>query len=160
MPQLDRRSVIRSAAWSVPVITVATAAPAFAVSSSDVGAYTLTGTCGVLGVQPPGFVLMASSTSDLPVGTVVNISASGIANAGTWTTTGGSATVTVVNATTRQITLTAPLPAGGALDMRTTLSITTAWTLNASTVLPSGYTSTGGKASASITSTLVLCSVT
>ncbi|MEI2671573.1 MAG: hypothetical protein V9G13_10740 [Marmoricola sp.] len=34
---LTRRTVLRTAAWSAPVITVMAAAPAYAVSGGDVG---------------------------------------------------------------------------------------------------------------------------
>ena len=124
----------------------------------DVGAYHINGTCGILGVQGPGFLLTAGPTTPLPVGTTILVNASGIANSGVFSVTGGTASVTVLSATSRLITLTAPLPAGQTLTMRTTLSISVAFTLNATTTLPTGYIGTGGKPAGSVNSTLVLCS--
>src|SRR5689334_20899470 len=41
-PQVSRRSVARGAAWSVPLVAVGVAAPAFAASGSRVDATTIT----------------------------------------------------------------------------------------------------------------------
>ncbi|CAB4937741.1 unannotated protein [freshwater metagenome] len=54
----SRRNVVRGAAWSVPVIAVATAAPAFAASPCDVNSYTLdwsggTSASGLTSYTPP-----------------------------------------------------------------------------------------------------------
>jgi Thrombospondin type 1 domain len=126
----------------------------------DLGAYHGNGTCGILGVQGPGFTLTAGPNQPLPVGTTMIITGSGIANIGVFSVTGGTASVSVLSATSRQITLTAPLAAGSTIAFRTTLSISVAFTLNGVVSLPTGYVSTGGKAAASVTSTLVLCSAT
>jgi hypothetical protein len=154
----SRRSVLRAGAWSVPVVALAVASPAAAASVVDVGAYSLNGSCGALGVLGPGFLLTAGPSEPLPAGTVVVTTASGVANSGVWSVSGGSATVTVLSGTSRQITLTADLPAGATLSMRTTLSISNAFRLNGVVSLPDGYDGTGGKSSASVNSTLVLCS--
>lgn len=153
----SRRAVVKGAAWSVPVIAAAVAAPAASASTSELGALALNGTCGVLGVIGPGFTLTASATAPIPAGTVITISGSGVANIGVFSVTGGLATVNVLSGTSRQITLTAPLAAGTTLNLRTTLSLTVAFSLNASVTLPSGYTATGGKLSGTVNSTLVLC---
>ncbi|MDQ0707831.1 hypothetical protein QFZ52_000483 [Arthrobacter woluwensis] len=154
----SRRAVVKGAAWSVPVIAAAVAAPAASASTSELGALALNGTCGVLGVLGPGFTLTASATAPIPAGTVITISGSGVANIGVFSVTGGVATVNVLSGTSRQITLTAPLAAGTTLNLRTTLSLTVAFGLNATVALPSGYTATGGKLTGSVNSTLVLCS--
>ena len=96
--------------------------------------------------------------SGLPAGTVITITGSGVANIGVFSVTGGVASVAVLSGTSRQVTLTAPLAAGQTLNLRTTLSISVAFGLNASVTLPSGYTATGGKLSGNVNSTLVLCS--
>ena len=155
-----RRSGDRDrAAWTVPAVTLASAAPAFANSVTDVGAYQLSGTCGTLGILGPGFVLTAGS-QPLPVGTSVTITGSGIANIGVFSISGGTANVAVLGGTSRQVTLTSELPAGATLAMRTTLSITVAFRLNAVSTLPSDYTASGAKTSAQVSSTLILCSAT
>lgn len=153
----SRRAVVKGAAWSVPVIAAAVAAPAASASTSELGALALNGTCGLLGVLGPGFTLTASATAPIPAGTVINISGSGVANIGVFSVTGGLASVAVLSGTGRQVTLTADLPAGATLDLRTTLSISVAFGLTASVTLPAGYTATGGKLNGSVNSTLVLC---
>jgi len=156
----SRRSVTRAAAWSVPAVAVVSAAPAFAASTTDVGAYALTGTCGIPGVIGPGFTLRAGPTAPLPSGTAVIITGSGVANIGVFSVSGGTATVVVLSGTARLITLTADLGAGAIIAFRTTLSTTTQFQLNAIATLPEAYTGTGAKTAASVSSTLSLCSAT
>ena len=157
----DRRAVIRNTAWAVPAIAAAVAAPLASASTTadiDVGAYVNLGTCGVLGVLGPGFTLTASPTAPLPVDTTITIIGSGIGNIGTFGASGGTASITTLSGTARQAVLTAPLPAGATLALRTTLSISVAFTLNAVVSLPNGYRGTGAKPAASVSSTLILCS--
>jgi hypothetical protein len=155
---LDRRTVMKGAAWSVPVIALAVATPAHAASVVDVGAYRLEGSCGALGVLGPGFTLQAGATTPLPVGTTVTITGAGIANIGVFSVSGGTATVNALSNTSRQIVLTAALPAGATIAFRTTLSISVAFTLNAVSTLPTGYSGTGAKTAGNVNSTLILCS--
>ncbi len=157
---ISRRSVTRAAAWSVPAVAVVAAAPAFAASTVDVGAFVLTGSCGTLGLLGPGFTLQASGTAPLPAGTTVLVNGTGVANIGVFSVSGGSGNVAVLSGTSRLITLTAEVPPGATVAFRTTLSITVAFTLNATVTLPTGYVGTGGKTSGSVNSTLVLCSTT
>ena len=156
---VSRRALVKGAAWSVPVIAVAAATPLAAASTAtNVGDFHIDGTCGVLGVLGPGFTLTAGS-APLPVGTIINITGSGIANIGVFSVTGGTATVNVLSGTARQITLTAPLAAGATIDFRTTLSISVAFQLTASTTLPTGFVAGGGaKQSGGVNATLILCS--
>lgn len=155
---VSRRTVMRASAWAVPVVALAVASPAAAASTVDVGALALNGSCGVLGVLGPGFMLKASPTSPLPVGTTVTIVGSGVPNIGVFSVSGGTANVAVLSGTSRQITLTSELPAGATLAMRTTLSITVAFSLNAVATLPSDYAATGGKTAGMVSSTLIMCS--
>ena len=158
---LSRRTVVKGAAWSVPVIAAAVATPLAAASGTvDVGAFALNGTCGVLGVLGPGFTITAGPTTPLPVGTTITITGSGVANIGVFSITGGTAAVNVLSQTSRSIVLTAPLAAGATLAARTTLSISVAFGLTGAATLPAGYTGTGGKAAGSVNSTLILCSAT
>lgn len=157
--RISRRTLVKSAAWSVPVIAVAAATPLAAASGDvNVGAFSINGTCGVLGTLGPGFLLKAGPTTPLPVGTIIDITGSGVAIIGVFSITGGTATVTVVSRTQRQIVLSSSVAAGATLAMRTTLSISVAFTLSATVTLPSGYTQTGAKTSGGVNSTLVLCS--
>lgn len=155
---VTRRSVTAAAAWTVPVVAVAVATPSAAASNVDLGAYVLRGTCGVLGVIGPGFTLTAGPTEPLPIGTIVTVVGSGVANIGVFSVSGGTADVAVLSSTSRQITLTAALPAGATITFRTTLSISVAFGLNAVSTLPAGYTGTGSKTAANVSSTLILCS--
>lgn len=158
---ISRRAVVKGAAWSVPVIAAAVATPLAAASGVvEVGAFALNGSCGTLGLLGPGFTLQAGPTTPLPVGTTITITGGGIANIGVFGVTGGTANVNVLSPTSRQITLTAALPAGATIAFRTTLSISVAFTLNAVAALPTGYSGTGAKTAAGVNSTLILCSAT
>lgn len=155
---VSRRAIVKGAAWSVPIIAAAIATPLAAASTVNVGAFTLRGTCGVLGVLGPGFLLTASPTTPLPVGTTITVIGSGVANIGVFGATGGTASVAVLSGTSRLITLTSDLPAGATIALRTSLSISVAFTLNAATALPTGYSATGSKSAGNVSSTLILCS--
>lgn len=159
--QQRRRTLIKGAAWSVPVLALAVAAPAAAASLVDIGPYTLIGSCGILGIQGPGFILTASASAPIPVGTSFVIVGSGVANIGVFSATPNAYTsVTVLSSTSRQITVISEIPAAISVALRTTLSITVPFTLNAVATLPSGYVATGAKSAASVTSTYVMCSAT
>ena len=134
--------------------------PSTGPGDTDVGAYHINGSCGILGVLGPGFTLTAGPTTPLPVGTSVVITGSGVPNIGVFSVTGGTANVAVLSATSRLITLTSALPAGATIAFRTTLSISVAFTLNGVTSLPTGFVGTGGKPAGSVSSTLILCSAT
>ncbi|MGC0370170.1 hypothetical protein [Microbacterium sp. SLBN-111] len=157
---VNRRTVLRGAAWTVPVIALAVAAPvAAAASTTDASAYALNGSCGTPGILGPGFTLTASPTAPLPVGTTVVISGTGVANIGVFSATpSGFATQTRLSATSTQFTLTAEVAAGATIAMRTTLSTSVRWTLRATTTLPEGYIGTGAKTDATVTSALTGCS--
>ena len=155
----SRRTVVKGAAWSVPVIAAAVATPLAAASEVDLGAFSTSGDCGVLGLIGPGFTLTAGP-EPLPIGTTITITGSGIANIGVFSITGGLASVSVLSGTSRLITLTSALPAGATLAARTTLSISVAFTLNDVVALPTGYVATGAKTAGSVSSTLILCSAT
>lgn len=153
----SRRSITRAAAWSVPAVAVVAAAPASAASGSDVGAFTLAGSCGTAGFVGPGFTLTASATAPLPAGTTVQVTGSGVANIGVFSVTGGTATVQVLGGTARLITLTGAVPAGATIAFRTTLSVTVAFALDATVTLPAGTTGTGAKTVAQVRSTFAGC---
>lgn len=157
-PSPTRRTLMKGAAWSIPVIAAAVATPLAASSTIDVGAFALRGTCGIVGFLGPGFTLQAGPTAALPVGTTVIVSGSGIANIGVFSVSGGTASVAVLGGTARLITLTASLPAGTTIAFRSTLSLQVAFTLTAVAAPPAGVDATGAKAAANVSSTLTLCS--
>lgn len=153
----NRRAVVKGAAWSVPVIAAAIAAPA--ASASDLGALSLDGTCGALGLGllNTGFTLTASPSAPIPAGTIVTLTGSGLANIGVITLTGGLASVGVISDTVKTVTLDSDLPAGGQLQMKTVVNVSLLWSMAATVALPAGDTATGGKTTASVNGTLVLC---
>ncbi|MDF2560125.1 MAG: hypothetical protein K0R99_1571 [Microbacterium sp.] len=155
---VSRRTLVKGAAWSVPIIAAAVATPLAAASVVDVGAFALRGTCGVLGLLGPGFTLQAGPTAPLPVGTTVTVTGSGIANIGEFAASGGTANVAILSDTSRQITLTSELPAGATIAFRTNLSITVAFQLTAVATLPASYSGSGAKTAGNVSSSLVLCS--
>lgn len=156
---VSRRALVKGAAWSVPVIAVAAATPLAAASTAtNVGNFALNGTCGVLGILGPGFTLTAGNVA-LPTGTIITVTGTGVANIGVFSITGGLANINVLSPTSRQITLTSPLAAGATMDFRTTLSISVAFQLSATTALPTGFVAgSGAKQSGGVNATLILCS--
>lgn len=108
----------------------------------------------------PGFTLTAG-TAALPVATTIIVTGSGITNIGAFSVTGGTASISELSGTSRLITLTAALPAGAKIVFRTTLSISVAFALNATTTLPTGYVAgAGAKPSRTVSSALIICSAT
>lgn len=99
---ISRRTLAKSAAWSVPVVAVAVAAPMAAASNTT--DYIVSRNCALLGVlgSLPTFTLSAS-TGTIPVGTVLTLTAPAVANVNL-TTSGLSAGV--LTGTTRTFTVT------------------------------------------------------
>lgn len=157
---VSRRTLVKGAAWSVPVIAAAVATPLAAASGDvEVGAFTVNGDCGVLGLGllATGVEITASPTAPLPAGTSIALTGTGLANVGVVSVTGGLASVSVVSPTTRNIVLDAPLAAGATLSLSTTINVAVAWTLTAVATLPAGYIGTGAKTTGGTTGTLILC---
>ncbi|PPG35536.1 hypothetical protein C5E10_03765 [Pseudoclavibacter sp. RFBG4] len=153
---IDRRNLVKGAAWSVPVIALVTAAP-FA-SASTVGNFSVDGSCAVLGLIGPGFVVTAGA-QPLPIGTRIDIVGQGGVNIGVFSVTGGTASVNVLSQSASRITLTAPLAANQTLALRSTLSVSVAFRFTATATLPTGFTAgPTAKPSGSVSTLLVLCS--
>ena len=154
----NRRAILRSAAWATPVVLAAIATPLAAASQDiEVGAYQIVGTCGMLGFSGAGFILQASTTASLPADTTILIFGSGVPSIGTFSAIGGNASVSVLSSTLRLIRLVDDLGPGESIEIRTTLSTNSTFTLTASGDLPPGYVGTGSKAIAIVTSTISLC---
>ncbi|MCT1476778.1 hypothetical protein [Microbacterium sp. p3-SID336] len=153
---ITRRHAIQGAAWSVPLIALAVATPLAAASTvTDVGAFNLVAACDI---PPggPGFTLVAGPV-DLPAGTVITITGTGMANLGSLSIAGGAVSVDESAPTTRVITLTAPLAAGASLSMRADLSPATDYQLTGATTLPAGYDSTTATYNGSVINTDGTC---
>lgn len=155
---VDRRTVMRATAWAIPAVALAVGVPG-ASASGEVGALSLMGSCGVQFVQGPGFVLRADPAYPLPVNTTITIIGTGVANIGTWTTSGGAtANILPMGPASCLIVLSSPLAADDSVNFRTSLSINTPFSLNAALSLPTGYTVTAGaKMTAAVVTTLQLC---
>lgn len=65
--KVSRRHVVQGAAWTVPVVAVASAAPAHAASSIPVTLYPSCGSLGGSGVQPAGFPIFGITAGDIAI---------------------------------------------------------------------------------------------
>lgn len=160
---LRRRRVLAAAAWAAPIVVAAATAPLAAASTSvSAGNFANRGTCGVVGLLGPGFVLTASPTAPVPTGTTMVVVGSGVANIGVFSVSGAAtATASVLSGTSRLITLTSALAPSASVAFRTTLSISVAFSLNATVTLPQGYTQGAeAKPAGFVSSTLAFCSAT
>lgn len=131
--ELSRRTVVKGAAWSVPVIAAAVAMPL--ASASNALDLTIAGTCagefranglasnilnaltGVLGLDAATRTFtVTAGTTDVPVGTTFLLSNSGLLNVGLLGITGAldvsALDIVNVGGGVTSITLQAPLPAG------------------------------------------------
>lgn len=144
-PSKTRRSVVTAAAWSVPVIAAAIAAPAASASPGDVelGAFRIDAPCTTNANGNFLFSLTAGS-APLPVGTVIKFEAAEGALAisaaawvyatATWLPGTEGALFTVVNA----------IPAGLTINLFWVRGELTG-VYTATVILPGGYTGTGAK---------------
>lgn len=153
----SRRTVVKGAAWSVPVIAAAVATPLAAASVTDVGAFSVDGDCGTLGLLFPGFEITAGPSAPLPAGTVITITATGVANVQLFSISSALADIQLLGPTSQQITLVADLPAGTSFDARAVVGLGVGSTLTATATLPSGYTATGAKTTGTLSQTAILC---
>lgn len=162
MPQRQRRrTLIKGAAWSVPVLALAVASPAAAASVVDIGAFGFVGTCGVLGVHGPGFIIMPSATAPIPTGTTIVITGSGVSNIGAFSATpSGYTSIAVLSSTSRMVMVIAPIPAGVSVALRATLWTSVQFTLNSAVAVPDAYSATGAKTAGTVSSTVARCSTT
>lgn len=166
----SRRTVLRTAAWTAPAITVAATVPAFAGSpGTDLGNFSLNGSCGVLGAISPGFTLTAGADEAIPAGTIISIVNTGvvsltavpIVNTSGTTNMPGLVNVDVLANGSFTVTLAQALPAGATLRIGWLLAVNVLAAKNASVTLPTGYTAgAGAKTSGGFSSTLILCSST
>ncbi|MDR6867255.1 hypothetical protein J2Y69_001856 [Microbacterium resistens] len=155
---VSRRTLVKGAAWSLPVIAVAAATPLAAASTGTVEGFAVEGTCGLLGALGPGFTVKAGTTP-IPVGTTILVQTSGVLALNLISLSGqGLAELNLLSNKQIAITLTAPIPAGSQLNIQWLLSVTVLTTTSATLTLPTGYTAGAGtKSLGSLRQTLILC---
>ena len=123
----SRRSIAKGAAWAVPAVSVAAAAPALAASPGDAcapGTLKVTAVCpkpliDLLNAVPLYFTITnpAGSNCTVPAGTVINIERSGLANLDV-ATLNSLANVGVLYDTATTAHLTSPLASGQSAIIR------------------------------------------
>lgn len=154
---VSRRALVKGTAWSVPIVMMATAAPAQAAS---VTGFQLNGSCGVLGLLGPGFELIAGSTT-VPAGTTIAITSTAAVNANLIALGGTNASlgeVVALGGGGYGVRLVSPLPAGASLGIRWLLSVSLLTTTTATLTLPPDDTAgPGSKTVGTLRQTLVLC---
>ncbi|GEM_PF-6279384 len=155
-----RRSIVRGAAWSVPVVATAIAAPLAAASINDIGHFEFFGLCGdeAQGVHP-GFQLTADPRKALPAGLTL-----------IFHMTDGRAVLPldVTNGHTSQtsdgwedtLTLLASVPPGQSMTIRSAYAAGTGFRLNATIVLPADTTTSNDKLYAAVESYPNACAIT
>lgn len=100
---VKRRALIKGAAWSVPVIAVAVAAPAHAASGDVVENVQVEGRCGGIGVAGQGFAI-DSGGSTIPAASTITITRSGPVSLGlgSWSLAGFDSLLTATVTTNDQ----------------------------------------------------------
>lgn len=155
---VQRRTIVRGAAWSIPVIAAAVASPAALASTNVVDGFRVDGTCGLLGTLGPGFTVAAGS-APIPVGTQIVLQSTSVLTVNLVSLSGqGLADVELLSSNRLGITLTQAIPAAGQLNIRWLLSVTVLTTTTATLTLPGGHTAgTGTKPQGGLRQTLILC---
>jgi hypothetical protein len=134
---LSRRTLAKTAAWSVPVVAVAMATPAAAASNAtvDIVVSKSCATVGLLGTFPE-FTISAAA-GNIPAGTTFTLAGPSLANVSLTST---AATVGVLVGTNRTITIGAATPSA-TVKFTAALGafVATNFTLSLAS-LPAGYT--------------------
>jgi hypothetical protein len=132
-----RRGLVAGIAWAAPAVAISTLAPAVAASPGqgviDVGNVWVQGTCATFGIT------VEADAAPLPIGTTITVTST-VEGAGPFTVTGTEATIEDLSSTEHRITLSAPLPEGTALAIRSALGAESTFRLTAVLALPEGYT--------------------
>lgn len=148
---------MKAAAWSVPVITTAIAAPAAAASVLEAGAFRIDAECSTTETSRGSFALAASSDRPLPAGTLLLLTRgdqpySRVSFSGLYLSFLGSANGTL------SFTVVSAIPAGEITKISLS-SETGDGVFSLRAVLPTGYIGTGSKATAILNFTRDICSV-
>ncbi|WP_198395038.1 hypothetical protein [Brevibacterium yomogidense] len=141
-PGVSRRRLVRGVAWSTPLVTIVTAAPAIEASPPTVlEGITVTGSCGALGVIGQGFELEAPAASPIPAGSVLTIERTGALNVGVLEVSleglDQVARVDLVNNKTRRVVFEADWSGIGAVGA--VLSVSAIVTITATLTVPSDF---------------------
>lgn len=128
---VSRRFIVKGAAWSVPVVSLAVAAPSAAASPT---ALRLAGDC-----PRRSFTLTASPTGEIPTGTIIEAVGSGglVATALVGGTVAGVAAQVSTKSKTVTFTLTSPISAGNTAEFAVIVRAS-AGRLEGSVLLPAG----------------------
>ncbi|MBK0419833.1 hypothetical protein JD276_12390 [Leucobacter sp. CSA1] len=140
--RISRRSILQGAAWTMPVIAAAVAAPAVAATGGgEAGAFILLGDCRL----PLGFLLQASQAHPVPAGTTIDITLSRRSGSFNLEISPAIGWVERPGIQSCRVVLASELPAGQLLQMKTDLWSASELRLDASCTLPSGYTAVGAQ---------------
>lgn len=157
----SRRTIVKGAAWSVPVIAAAIAAPAAAASTDmiDVGRYLILGACPLKPGHAPVLSIVPGPTTGLPVGTTILLTLAGSVTFNSFGASGGGTGFTWTSPSSVLVDLPWGLLPSAVLNISSELSNTQEFTLTATASLPSGYLGTGAVTTVKISSTPDGCSV-
>ena len=159
---VSRRSLVKGAAWSVPIIAVAASTPIAAASNETVvDGFSVDGSCGLLGAVNAGFIVKAGTTP-LPVGTRILVTTNRtIADVNVISINGAGAPladIDLLSSGSISVTLEEEVPAGGTFNLGWLLSISVLTNTTATLTLPTGYTAGDNvKNTGTLEQTLILC---
>lgn len=151
---------MKGAAWSVPVIAAAIAAPAAAASVEmiEVGAYSILGSCPLRPSTRPVISIVPGSAA-LPVGTTILLTVAGSVIFNSFGSSGGGTGFTWISPSSVLVDLPWGLSVGAVLNISSELSSTAEFTLTATGSLPSGYLGTGAVTTVTVSSSQEGCTV-
>ncbi|WP_138442305.1 hypothetical protein [Sinomonas susongensis] len=121
LPEIERRQVVKTAAWAAPVIAAAVTVPMAAASQGfwDVG---ITGRCstgllGILGQSRLDFMITAVQGT-IPAGTAFTLSSSALLNvAALGASPNGLLSISLLSGSSALLTLTSPLVQGSSVGI-------------------------------------------
>ena len=144
----SRRSIVKAAAWSMPVIAAAAAAPAASASDPtiDIGNFSFVTWCEPS--QEAAFRIRASQTAPLPAGTLIYFSWTNGARLASGATS-GPLYIDGFTGTSFLVTVTSDWPGDISLFL-TMRDDVTDFSITGVITLPPGYIGTGSVPSASI----------
>jgi hypothetical protein len=121
LPAIERRRVVKGAAWAAPVVAAAVAAPRAAASQGfwDVG---VTGTCttGLLGIlgQPQLKFTITAVQGTVPAGTSFTLTSNSLITVSALLASPGSlVTISVLSGSSALVTLNSPLVQGSSVTL-------------------------------------------
>lgn len=159
---LSRRTVMKGAAWSVPVLALAVAAPLASASNlTEVNGYQVNGTCGALGLGLLGAGFTVAAGADpIPAQSTIVISGDGLVNLQALSWSGGLLSGGVLSGSTLTYTFLSDLPANTTTSLTSLADVNLFADTTATLSLPSTHTpGTGTKPTGTYeNAALILCS--